>query len=89
MVSIGHTHEDGGGGGRVVAVAPAAVTSESTARTSGPNGSIVFDNLPAGLTAASRNGAAQADNEVGSDQDGSVGNFSAGQLSVDTTRIGK
>mmetsp|Transcript_54649 Transcript_54649/g.132721 ORF Transcript_54649/g.132721 Transcript_54649/m.132721 type:complete len:343 (+) Transcript_54649:77-1105(+) len=99
MVSIGAIHENGDdGSGRVVAaVAPAAATTESIARTGGP-GSIVFDNLPAGLVALGsgrpRNdddndddAAAHTDDEVGSGQNDSVGNFSAGQLSVDTTRI--
>mmetsp|Transcript_54647 Transcript_54647/g.132715 ORF Transcript_54647/g.132715 Transcript_54647/m.132715 type:complete len:335 (+) Transcript_54647:77-1081(+) len=92
MVSIGAIHEDG----RVVAAdAPAAATTETIARTGGP-GSIVFDNLPAGLAALGsgrprndddNDAAANTDDEVGSGQNDSVGNFSAGQLSVDTTRI--
>ena len=89
MVSGGAIHDEdaGGGGGRAATLARTAATTETIARSGGP-GSIVLDNLPAEL-AASRNDAAHTNNEDGSDQNDSVGNFSAGQYSVDTTRIGK
>lgn len=84
----------GGGGGRGAGVRVTTVTHTGSA-----SGAMIFDNLPAELTAAGNrrsanehnndNDAAGTDDELdgGSDENNSAGNFSAGQFSVDTTQI--